>query len=81
MGQIWSSALYELRVALGNDTNGQSVMDRVVLESHFMYTPRLTFRDAAQALLAADQALYASAHAATIEAEMVARKFCPAKGC
>ena len=81
MGQVWSSALYELRVALGNDADGQSVMDRVLLESQFMYTPRLSFRDAAKALLAADQALYASAHAATLEAEMIARKFCPAKGC
>lgn len=81
MGQVWASALYELRVALGNDPNGQSVMDRVVLESHFMYTPRISFRDAARALLAADQALYSSAHAAAIEAEMVARKLCPSKGC
>ena len=81
MGEVWSSALYELRVLLGNDANGQSVMDRVVLESHFMLAPRISFRDAARALLAADQLLYASAHAAAIEAEMVERKLCPAGGC
>ena len=81
MGEVWSSALYELRVALGTDANGQSVMDRVIFESHFMLAPRISFRDAAKALLAADQLLYASAHAATIEAEMVQRKLCPSAGC
>ncbi len=81
MGEVWSSALYELRVLLGNDANGQSVMDRVVLESNFMLAPRISFRDAARALLGADQVLYASAHAASIEAEMVQRKLCPAGGC
>jgi hypothetical protein len=81
MGEVWSSALFELRQLLGNDANGQSVMDRVVLESHFMYTQKTSFREAAQALLASDQLLYASANSAAIEAEMVQRKFCPAGGC
>lgn len=81
MGEVWSSTLFKLRQALGNDANGFAVMDRVVLESHFMYTPKVTFREAANALLAADQLLYGGVHAGTIEAEMVARKLCPAAGC
>jgi Fungalysin metallopeptidase (M36) len=81
MGQVWSSMLFELRQLIGNDANGQAVIDRDVLESHFLYTPKISFHDAANALLAADQMLYAGAHAATIEAELVQRKFCPAAGC
>jgi hypothetical protein len=81
MGEVWSSALFKLRGELGNDVSGFAVMDRVVLESHFMYTPKINFRDAAKALVAADQLLYAGVHTGVIEAEMVARKLCPASGC
>jgi hypothetical protein len=81
LGEVWSSALYELRLALGTDAASDSVTDRVVLESHFMLGRRAKFRDGARALIAADQLLYAGAHAATIETEMVARGFCPAAGC
>jgi hypothetical protein len=81
VGEAWSGALYELRVALGDDPQGRSVMDRVVLESHFMLGKRSGFGDGARALLAADGLLYAGAHAAAIEAEMVERKFCKASGC
>ncbi len=81
MGEVWSSALFDLRQALGSDVNGFSVMDRVVLESHFMYAPKISFRDAAKALLAADELLYAGIHKPAIEAEMVNRKLCPASGC
>jgi hypothetical protein len=46
-----------------------------------MYTPKVKFREAAKALLQADQLLYAGVHSGVIEAEMVARKFCPSAGC
>ncbi len=75
VGEVWSSALFELRTALGNDPGGQSVMDRVVLESNFLLTKKSNFKDGAKALLAADQLLYGGAHAAQIEATMRARKF------
>jgi hypothetical protein len=81
MGEVWASALFKLRGELGNDVNGLSVMDRVVLESHFMYTPKISFRDAAKALLAADGLLYGGVHSGVIEGEMVARKLCPSAGC
>ena len=81
MGEAWSGALYELRGVLGNDPQGRSVMDRVVLESHFMLGKRSGFGDGARALIAADELLYAGAHAAAIEAEMIERKFCKQSGC
>ncbi len=81
LGQAWSSVLYGLRGTIGDDPAGLSVMDRVVLESHFMLVPRATFRDGARALIKSDQLLYAGAHVPTIEAALVARKFCKPKGC
>ncbi len=81
LGELWSSSLYELRGALGEDPDGRSVMDRVVLESHFLLNRRSGFRDGARALLGADGLLYGGAHAAAIEAQMIARKICPASGC
>jgi Zn-dependent metalloprotease len=80
LGTVWSSALWKLRAELG-DLNGQSVMDRDYVAAQFMYTSSETFHAAAQALLAADQDLYGSIHAGTIEAEMIARGFCAPTGC
>jgi hypothetical protein len=81
VGQIWSSALFDLREQLGVDSNGQSVMDRVVLEANFLLARKSGYRDGARGLLAADQLLYGGANSAAIEAEMVARKFCGSAGC
>jgi Fungalysin metallopeptidase (M36) len=81
LGEVWSGALYELRGLLGNDPQGHSVVDRVVLESHFMLGKRSGFGDAARALLAADQLLYAGAYGPAIEAEMIERKICKSSGC
>ncbi|HEX5955392.1 MAG TPA: M36 family metallopeptidase, partial [Solirubrobacterales bacterium] len=81
VGEAWSGLLYELRAALGADTLGQSVMDRVVLESHFMLGRRSSFRDGARALIAADELLYAGAHVPAIEAELIERQFCKRSGC
>ena len=61
---------------LGADPQVRSVIDRVVLESHFMLGRRAKFSDGARALIAADELLYAGAHAAAIEAEMVERGLC-----
>ncbi|HEX2127657.1 MAG TPA: M36 family metallopeptidase [Solirubrobacterales bacterium] len=80
-GEAWSGALWELRGLLATDEAGRSVMDRVVLESHFLLTRKADLRDGARALVAADKLLYAGAHAAAIEAEMVQRGFCKPRGC
>ena len=76
VGQVWSSTLFELRTLLGNDVNGQSIMDRVVLEANFLNTKKTGFRDAGRALIASDQLLYAGAHTAQIQAELTQRKLC-----
>ncbi len=81
VGEVWSSMLLELRNALGNDAQGRSVADRVVLESNFMLARSSGFKDAARALLAADKLLYAGAHAPTIRAALIDRKFCKTSGC
>jgi hypothetical protein len=80
-GEVWASSLFELRNELGADSAGRSIVDRVVLESHFMLTPRAGFKDGARALLAADQLLYGGAHRPAIEAEMVERAYCKRSGC
>jgi hypothetical protein len=78
VGQIWSSTLFDLREQLGVDANGQSIMDRIVLEANFLLTGKSGYKDGARSLLAADQLLYGGANNAAIETAMVARKFCGA---
>ena len=80
VGTVWSSALWDLRLALGNDGQGRSVMDRVVLASHFRLTPVASFANGADALQEADEDLYPAGpddgeglHYAAIHAEMLAR--------
>jgi hypothetical protein len=81
VGQVISSTLFELRQELGADTNGQSIMDRDVLEANFMNTKGTTYASFAKSILKADQLLYAGAHVATIEQVFVKRKFCKSGGC
>jgi len=51
VGEVWSSALWDLRGQVGGRT-----LDRMVLSSQFMYTTHEHFDDAVEALIAADQA-------------------------
>jgi hypothetical protein len=81
VGQVVASTLFELRQALGVDTNGQSIMDRVVLEANFTNSKGTSFKSFAKGMLAADQLLYAGAHIPAIEAVLVDRKFCKSSGC
>jgi hypothetical protein len=81
VGEVWSSMLLELRNALGTDTTGRSMLDRDLLESNFMLSSRSGFKDAARALINADQLLYGGANRPTLEAALVARRFCGAAGC
>jgi hypothetical protein len=77
VGQVWSSALWKLRGELGADSTGQSAMDKIVLQANFLITADARFRDAANALLAADSQLYGGAHATPITAELTTRGFLP----
>lgn len=81
VGQVVAATLFELRTNLGNDTNGQSIVDRVVLQANFTNSRGTTFKSFAKGILAADQLLYAGAHIPALEQQFVARKFCKSSGC
>jgi len=78
IGEVWSSALFSLREALGDDVGGDSVMDKVVLASQEMTPADPSFKQASQALLFADEALYGSLHCTAIRTELVDRELLPA---
>jgi Zn-dependent metalloprotease len=88
VGEVWSSALWELRQEVG-DEGGQSVMDRIVMTSHPMLSRRASFAQAVSGLLSADEVLYPvapdgdgiGAHCAEIRAEAIQRQFLPAYDC
>jgi Zn-dependent metalloprotease len=56
-GEMWSAALFRARNELGSD-----VMDTLVLESHFALSTNESFFSAADAIIAADEALFAGQH-------------------
>jgi hypothetical protein len=76
VGQVWSSALWDVRKAIGGPT-----MDEIVLASQFEYVDNERFPDAAQALLNADQSLNGGANEATICAEMETQRGISVPGC
>ncbi len=55
-GEIWSACLWQIRGLIG-----ATRADTIILESHFSLSPLCTFADAAEAIIAANQALYADA--------------------
>ena len=78
VGEVYSSMLLDLRVALGTDSSGNSIMDRIVLEANFMGSKKTNYKSTGKALLAADDMLYAGAYKPTIQSALTARKFCGA---
>jgi hypothetical protein len=76
IGEVWSSALLQLRALLGDDPGGDSVMDTVVLASHEMLPPtgQPSFHEASVALIEADDQIYEGDHCTEIRAEMVQRE-------
>ena len=60
-GEIWSSSLREISLALG-----KQITDKVVLQSHFMVPNNPQFCDGVKALKDADRALFGGAHRTTI---------------
>jgi hypothetical protein len=67
-GQIFSSAMMEIWTAFG-----ATISDRLFLQAHYIWGARPTLSDAAEAVVAADIALYAGEHVAVIEDVFVRR--------
>jgi hypothetical protein len=76
VGQVWSSALWDLRQVIGAQR-----MDRIYLTAQFLYHSEETFNQAASALVKADELLFAGAHKATICAEMKGERGLSPSGC
>lgn len=72
-GEIWSACLWEMLYAIGKEAT-----DTLVLLSHYYVPPDPTFRDGAEAILAADFTMYAGAHSEEVRSIFVARGILPA---
>lgn len=67
-GEIWSAALHDINLALGrNETN------TIVLESQFSFTPKISFKNAAQRTVDAARALFGEPAAQTCIQKFAAR--------
>jgi Zn-dependent metalloprotease len=69
-GEMWSASLWQIRGAVG-----RTVADRDILEAHFSLNPKSKFADGANAVIAADQALYGGVHVTAIRQMFHARGF------
>jgi Zn-dependent metalloprotease len=67
-GEIWSSCLWQIRTALGGKQT-----DKLVIAHHFLLTPKATFADAANALIATDKNLNKGANETMIRDVFVQR--------
>jgi MYXO-CTERM domain-containing protein len=70
-GEMWSSALFDLDTAFGAD-----VMNRVVVEAHFLHSTTETFFGASDALLATDASLFAGIHHDAIRRRLIRQGLC-----
>ncbi|MDP9482158.1 MAG: M36 family metallopeptidase, partial [Chloroflexota bacterium] len=75
MGQIWSSALLDLRTELGLDAESDSVADTLVLASHFLLPDDPSFEEAAGAIIDADSTIYGGTHCVALGTEFEDRGF------
>ncbi len=69
-GEMWSASLWQIRGAVG-----RTVANRDILEAHFSLNPDSKFADGANAVIAADKALYGGVHAKAIRRIFEARGF------
>jgi hypothetical protein len=71
VGQVWSSALWDIREALVARVGriGGPRLDQIYLAAQFMYTGTEKFKDAARALLCADEDLHPKGAAADCHGE------------
>jgi Fungalysin metallopeptidase (M36) len=76
VGQVWSSALWDLRKEIGGKK-----MDTIYLTAQFMYHANEDFNQAAAALVDADATLYGGTHQATICSEMQDDRGLTVAGC
>ena len=67
-GEIWSRALYDIWT-----TYGKTVADTLVIRSHFFLTPGASFSNGANAIIAADNALYGGSHVSSLRGIFAAR--------
>lgn len=67
-GEIWSRALYDIWT-----THGKTVANSLVIRSHFFLTPGATFSNGANAIIAADNALYGGSHVNSLRSIFAAR--------
>lgn len=75
VGQVWSSALLDLRITLGDDPGGDSKMDTLLLASHELLPESPSLTEAADAIMTADALLYGDANCAALAAEFNSRGF------
>ena len=66
-GEIWSGAMWAVFQALGGDTAARDKVLTLILEGNFFLDPSSGLRDAASAVLAADEGLYGGADVPIIE--------------
>jgi hypothetical protein len=71
-GQIWSRALWDIRLALGHVR-----ADTIILEGQFQFAPDTSMPAAAQATLAAAQSLYGNSAANAVRTAFQARGILP----
>jgi hypothetical protein len=67
-GEIWSAALHDINLALGRDET-----NTIVLESQFSFTPKISFKKAAQRTVDAARALFGEPAAQTCIEKFAAR--------
>jgi hypothetical protein len=75
VGQVWSSALLDLRNELGDELGGDSIMDTLVLASHELIAGQATFEKGAQAIIDADDDIYSGVHCVALANEFEDRGF------
>jgi Fungalysin metallopeptidase (M36) len=75
MGQVWSSALLDLRTELGDDVGGDNIADKLSLAAHFLLPNNPTYEDAVAAILGADDAIYTGGHCTELADEFQDRGY------
>ncbi|MFM9372578.1 M4 family metallopeptidase [Streptomyces sp. Da 82-17] len=68
-GEIWSRALYDIRLDLGART-----ADRIIVNAQFGFAPDTSFKDAALKTIATAESMYGKAAAATVRDAFRARE-------
>ncbi|MBI2821206.1 MAG: M36 family metallopeptidase [Acidobacteria bacterium] len=73
-GTIWAASLWDFYQRIGATVSARDAVLQALLESQFLYPPDVTFAEAAQALIAADQKLTGGANETLLARIFVERK-------